>query len=69
MLVAINNHHHNSNNNMNAQGCLQREEVDKRITCRLCRGTIVPMTFFAGRRLMSNEIFFQHSFTEAAPAA
>lgn len=63
MLAAINNHHHNSNNNMSSQGCLKKEEVYKRRTCclkRLCRGVIVTMTFRAGRRLMSNEIFFQH---------
>ena len=51
-----------SNNNMSPQGCLKKEEVYKRTTCflkRLCRGVIVTMTFCAGRRLMSNEIFFQ----------
>lgn len=63
MLPAINNHYHNNNNNMSTQGCLKGEEVYKRTTCRLkrlCRGMIVTMTFCAGRRLMSSEIFFQH---------
>ena len=66
MLAAINNHHHHRNNNMSTQGCL-KEEVYKRTTCRLkrlCRGMIVTMTFCAGRRLMSNEIFFSASASQ-----